>query len=199
MQATKRRLFVPLVAALFAMLMAAPAGMAQTPPEPEPGTNPDGQGNLCSYDVNFSFDPPMGAPNGSPLNGHIQTNNGAHQYAETGDIDCEGATFEGPSVTGPGAGSVVTGWGTFGLRGAYTGGCVGGMSQGLYTATFPTAEGPVYLTGEYLFGWGTFFGGFRLSMGNQTMDSGFAGYPIRGGPCIPAVERAHLAGEGVLH
>lgn len=184
----KKRLVVQLIVVTFALLLSVPASAT--------GAAAQDIGVPCTFNMDISFHPPMGA--GGSLSGIVITENGQRAYEETGDFDCRDAVFEGESVTGPGEGSPVIGWGTYGLKGTYSGGCVGGMSEGVYTATFPTATGPVFLTGPYQFGWGTFGGGIQQPMGNQRFDGGFGAAPSRGGPCAPAVERAHLAGVGRL-
>jgi hypothetical protein len=58
---------------------------------------------------------------------------------ETGTITCFGS-LDGQRVTGPG---------TFGFEGTYTGDCFGNVGSGTYSFTVPTEVGPKHFTGSY--------------------------------------------------
>lgn len=58
---------------------------------------------------------------------------------ETGTITCLG-TLDGYRVTGPG---------TFGFEGVYTGNCFGNTGSGTYSFTVPTEVGAKHFTGTY--------------------------------------------------
>lgn len=58
---------------------------------------------------------------------------------ETGTITCLG-TLEGHRVTGAG---------TFGFEGTYTGDCFGNVGSGTYFFTVPTEVGPKHFTGSF--------------------------------------------------
>jgi hypothetical protein len=89
---------------------------------------------------------------------------------ETGTIICSG-TVDGHRVTGPGS---------FGFRGTYTGDCFGNVGSGTYSFTVPTEAGPMHFAGTYSETRTGFTGPVRASQRGARFSGAFVVVPIKG-------------------
>lgn len=115
----KRMGIAVLVAALLGATGRAPAAHAA-----------DGTSALCHYVFAVHFSPGLSADNGSGTYGTGD---------ETGSVNCVG------SING----HRVSGVGTFGFEGTFSGNCMSGSGSGTYTKTIPTDQGILRLTGTF--------------------------------------------------
>jgi hypothetical protein len=114
---------------------------------------------------------------------------------ETGTITCDGPV-NGKRPTGPG---VLEARGRYGTQDGDT--CQsGGEGDGLWSLTFPTADGPVYFVDPFTLRYGAFSTGapFRVEFRGDRMNGSGEVQSFEGDCAANAVTKYHAKGEATL-